>query len=665
MKKKVLVRCPCFSVSGYGIHARTVLRALRRYEEFFDIYLLPINWGATSWQSLDTEEHRWLEGLVQKTNALKQHNGQCDVSVQITIPNEYEKLAPINVGVTAGVESSIIAPIWIEKCNLVCDKILTISNHAKAGFDHSVFQAQNKETGQVVDNFRCLKPVEVVHYPALPIEVTPEDTEKFSFETDFNFLYVAQWGPRKNVEQTILEFVNEFKDDSNVGFILKLTQKNNSVMDRLETEEKLKRLLQSSPQRKCKVYLLHGFLTEKEMAALYKHPKVKALVNLAHGEGFGLPLFEAAYYGLPVIAPEWGGPLDFLQMDKKDKETKETYRKSMFSTVSYEIRPIQKEAVWNDVLIPEGRWAFPEPGSYKMRLREMYREYSRLKSQAKQLAKHILETFTEEKCYKQYAEAILGESIVEVKKEDLPKVSIVTSVFRGGEFIEEYFKDITRQTIFSQIELVLVHPKDSPSFGIEEEVIKKYMALYPNIVYKQLEKDFGIYNAWNEGFKAATGEYVANANLDDRKKVDQLEKCAKELYCNSEVDGVYFDFWISQKENETFEVNSSNGKRYSFPQYSFDTLKLMNLLHSCPMWRKSLFDKFGYFDEQYRSVSDWKFFLTCGAGGAKFKKMEEILGLYLFNKTGISTDPANNVWKRKDEKEVFLQFKDVKVEERK
>lgn len=663
MKKKIVVRGPIFSVSGYGHHARIVLRALRRYEDLFDIYVLPCTWGATSWQHEDTEERKWLDELVAKTAVYQQQKGQYDISAQVTIPNEYVGLAPINIGITAGIETNLISPEWVEKSNHM-DRIIVVSEFAKKGFVESVFQAQNKDTGQIVENFQVMKPVTVVNYPALPLEASEEDRSKFSFETDFNFLTVAQWGPRKNIENTILWFVEEFVDKP-VGLVCKITQRNNSVMDRFATEKKIKNLLDGFPNRKCQVYLLHGFLSEKEMAALYTHPKIKAIINLSHGEGAGLPLLDAASYGLPVIAPDWSGYLDFLQVEKKDKKTGEKFRKSMFATVSYELKNIQKEAVWDKILIPESKWAFPEKGSYKMRLREVFYELPRYVQQAKVLQRYIRETFTEERCYKEYAEGILGESVRSVKEEDLPKISVITSVYDGVEYLPGYFEDIKRQTLFERSEFILIHPKTSTGFVEEEKIILAEMDKCPgNVKYRQLETDPGLYGCWNEAIGMSTGGLITNWNLDDRRAAKNFEKCARELYFDESLDCVYYDWVITNVSNETFEKNSSAGKRYNFPQYSFEVMKMMNVAHAGQFYRKSVFDRHGLFDAKYKSAGDWEMNLRIAQKGCKFKKMEDVLGVYYFSPKGISTNPANNKWKREEEREVFKRYKELKVEEK-
>ena len=104
-------------------------------------------------------------------------------------------------------------------------------------------------------------------------------------------------------------------------------------------------------------------MKESELTGLYKHPKIKALINISHGEGFGLPIFEAAYSGLPVIAPGWSGQMDFL-CDSKGKE--------QFYNVAFDIQPIQKEVIWPGVLVEDSMWAHPRQSAAKKKMRECY-----------------------------------------------------------------------------------------------------------------------------------------------------------------------------------------------------------------------------------------------------------------------------------------------------
>ena len=320
---KVIVKGPALTRTGYGEHCRFVLRALRQFEGL-DIYLAPVNWGQSSWVWEDTEERNWIDSIVLKTAQYSRSGGASggaggyDVSVQVTIPNEWEKLAPVNIGVTAGIETTKVSPAWLVKCNEM-DKIITISEHSRESFLRTFYEAVDPRTGQK-GILKCLKDVSIVHYPVkneyLDKKINSLDLD---LPTKFNFVTVAQWGPRKNMGATINWFVEEFIDNPEVGLVVKTFLRGGNIMDKQSIENELKNSLSKYENRKCKVYLLHGDLNEEEMHSLYLDEKIHALVTLTHGEGFGLPIFEAAYCGLPVVATDWSGHCDFLYKPTKQK----------------------------------------------------------------------------------------------------------------------------------------------------------------------------------------------------------------------------------------------------------------------------------------------------------------------------------------------------------
>ena len=200
---------------------------------------------------------------------------------------------------------------------------------------------------------------------------------------------------------TVKWFVEECYDKE-VGLILKTSARKNNQADKADVESKISKLLSEYEDRKCKVYLLHGDLTDEELAGLYTHSKVKAIVSLTHGEGFGLPLFEAACQGLPVIAPDWSGQSDFLYAH--DKQTKKI--KAMFSKVDYTIAPIQDFAKWEGVLHPQSNWCYPEAASYKKQLREMIKDHKSKKKTAIKLQKYLIKEFADEIQYEKFANSV-------------------------------------------------------------------------------------------------------------------------------------------------------------------------------------------------------------------------------------------------------------------
>jgi len=414
VRKTVLVRGPALSQSGYGEHTRFVLRALRTKEEEFDIHILPTNWGETGWLAIDDDERTWLDEHINKATAHLQAKLPYDISVQVTIPNEWTRMAPVNIGITAGIECNKVSPVWLEKANEM-DKVITISEHSKSGFVSASYHGQNTQTGQAME-LRCGTPVEVVGYPAKVFENTPDLNIELDY--DFNFLAVAQWGPRKNLHNLIRWFVEE-NIDQEVGLVVKTSLKNNSVVDREYAEAMIRNSISDYPDRKCRVYFLHGDMTEPEIHALYKHPKIKALVSLTHGEGFGLPLFEAAYSGLPIIAPAWSGQCDFLYTpyeSKSKKKKKKTRKKAQFAEVEYTLGPVPGEAVWPGVIEKETMWCFPTEGSFKMRLRQVRKNYNKYLEKAMTLKKWVCKEFESEETHKKLQESIYKIETFEIEE---------------------------------------------------------------------------------------------------------------------------------------------------------------------------------------------------------------------------------------------------------
>ena len=398
MRKRVLVSAPALSQSGYGVHARTVLRSLRTREDLFDVYLENLNWGATSWLWQDDEERRWIDSLLLKTFQYSQAGGHYDISLQVTIPNEWKNKAEINIGCTAGIETTKITGEWAQASYLM-DKIIVVSNFSREAFVNTYFDIVDQATGES-KRAQAKGPVEVVNYPFVPAEETELELD---LQSDFNFLLVSQWSPRKNFENTIKWFVEEFYDQ-NVGLVVKASTANNCYSDFLFTKNRILSLL-SNPvykDRKCNVHLLHGSMDRQEFAGLYTHPKIKALINIAHGEGFGLPMIEAAGHGLPIITIGWGGQVDFLYVPEKRKGQKKKRLVAKFAEVNYSMGKVLPEAVWDGVLRADSDWAYADQGNFKMTLRDVKKKYSVYQRRAKDLQKHVLENFTEEKKYAEF-----------------------------------------------------------------------------------------------------------------------------------------------------------------------------------------------------------------------------------------------------------------------
>lgn len=214
-----------------------------------------------------------------------------------------------------------------------------------------------------------------------------------------------------------------------------------------------------------------------------------------------------------------------------------------------------------------------------------------------------------------------------------PRLSIITSIFDGDEFIEGFLKDITKQTIFKDCELILINA-NSP--GNEEKIINKFIYEYPNIFYFKLPNDPGLYATWNRGIKIASADLICNANIDDRSSFDSFEKHVKELEANPHLDLVYSDYYLTNVPNETFENN-----HYSW-YVKLEEFAPKNMFKCLPgprpIWRKSMHERFGFFDESFTSSGDFEMWNRAMSLGSKLKKIPGVYTLNYLNPKGISTD---------------------------
>jgi len=393
--KKILINAPLLSASGYGEMSRFAVDVLKDHQDKFDIYVNVLNWGQTGWLFEEDEAYKFIHQLRIKTEQYSQASGgkpQFDMSLQITIPNEWKRMAPINIGYTAGIETTTISPAWYEPSQQM-DRIVTISNFSRDVFLNTIFQDQNG------NQLRVTTPIDVVHFPYREGSTSPLDLE---LPAQFNFLTVNQWGPRKNMEQLISAFVDEFRNED-VGLVIKTNQANDSHIDRLRVEEALSQILASKGEKKCRVHLIHGRLTDEEMDGLYRHSKIKAFVTATHGEGFGMPIFEAVNAALPVVATDWSGHLDFLSIDDK----------KMFAKVDYEIKQIHPSHVWKGVMEENTGWAYPNNNSLRAKMREVYKDHGRFKSWANKLAEHNKEKFKKQLIYDMFIKKMEPEAPIE------------------------------------------------------------------------------------------------------------------------------------------------------------------------------------------------------------------------------------------------------------
>jgi len=217
------------------------------------------------------------------------------------------------------------------------------------------------------------------------------------------------------------------------------------------------------------------------------------------------------------------------------------------------------------------------------------------------------------------------------------KCSIFCTIYKGEKFIEEYIQDMLKQTIFDDIEFILL---DCNSPENEQQYIVPLTSKYSNIKYEKLSSDPGLYQCWNIAIKMCSSDIIGNWNVDDRKSANSIEILYNKLSKKPEVDVVYGITYVSYTANEKYEDNEYN-IIYPYLPHSLENLLRNNSPHCMPLWRKNIHDKFGYFDESYMSAADGEFWLRCAFAGAKIELVNHPVGLYYENPTGRSTNPEH------------------------
>lgn len=224
------------------------------------------------------------------------------------------------------------------------------------------------------------------------------------------------------------------------------------------------------------------------------------------------------------------------------------------------------------------------------------------------------------------------------------RVSVITSIFKGGKFIDHFLQDITKQTIFGECEFLLL---DANSSDNEFESIKEYLN-FPNIKYINIG-NCSIYEAWNKGIELSSSELLTNWNLDDRRCRHSLKSQVEFLESNLYSDVCYGHTLISYNENESFE-NCRSMEIYPALDGTIENQLIHNSPHCLPVWRKSIHNRFGAFDTSYFSGSDYDMWFRVLKGGGVLSKLDIITGLYYRNPNGISSNQQNL---RKAIEEVF------------
>jgi glycosyltransferase involved in cell wall biosynthesis len=393
MKQYCVISAPPDTYSGYGARARDFIKALYELKkDEWSFNILSQRWGNTSWGFLEDnkEEWGWMIPLILKGPMTKQP----DVWIQITIPNEFQTVGKYNIGVTAGIETTLCDAGWIEGCNRM-DLTLTSSKHAKQVLLQTSYAKKDNPTVQV----KVEKPVEVLFegvdlnkYFFVKDEDLPETgliLDLDEIKEDFCFLFVGHWlqgeigEDRKNTGRMLQIFLETFKGrKSKPALIMKTSNATNCIMDRDDTLKKINAIRDSIAGGDLpNVYLLHGDLDDEDMNHLYNHSKIKAMVSLTKGEGYGRPLAEFCLSKKPVIASGWSGHMDFLDPE-------------FAFLVGGSLTPTHPSAQSQNLILPDALWFTADAGAATKAFEDVYQNYKKYEEKGKRQGHKIKTEFS-------------------------------------------------------------------------------------------------------------------------------------------------------------------------------------------------------------------------------------------------------------------------------
>jgi hypothetical protein len=426
-KPKIVISCPIDTYSGYGARSRDFVKAILDIDKY-DVNILAQRWGETRWGYLKDHNETLLSSRI-----IPQLTQKPDIWVQISIPNEFQKVGKYNIGVTAGIETTLCDPSWIQGANNM-DLILASSNHSVESLNRSKFDMKDEKTGQIKQKLELSTKVEVLFEGAdlskyFPIksfaDSTPELTslkntldnipESFCFLTTGHWMQGAFGEDRKNMGFTIKSFLETFKNQKNApALVMKSHSVTTSLLDRDRILKKINKIRNTVKGRLPNIYLIHGEIPDTGMNLLYNHPKIKTLVSLPKGEGFGRPFLEFSLVNKPIIASSWSGQTDFLDKD-------------YVRYVKGELKNVDKSALVQKIILPEAQWFSCDSSDVGKAYKEVYKNYKKWLVKAKRQGHKNRELF----CYDKMVEllkTILKDNIPEFPKQvglTLPKLKKV------------------------------------------------------------------------------------------------------------------------------------------------------------------------------------------------------------------------------------------------
>jgi glycosyltransferase involved in cell wall biosynthesis len=386
-KSTFFISSPMDTYSGYGARSRDVIKSIIKSGKY-DVKLLPQRWGNTPHGFVNDHEEEWgfLTNHIYNQPQIYQ---KPDVWMQITVPNEFNPVGKYNIGMTAGMETTIVHHSWVEGMNRM-DINFVSSEHSKKTFLDSIY-TKNNEQNQPVGEIKIQKPIEVL-FEGANLDVYKPVKSNFDLsqmKESFAYLFVGHWmqgnlgEDRKNVGLLVKAFFELFKNKQNApALILKTAVTGASYMGRDQIIDKITQIKATmGDQRLPNVYLLHGEFSDVEMNEIYNHPKVKAMVSLTKGEGFGRPLLEFSLTKKPILATNWSGHIDFLNSE-------------FTSLINGELKNVDDSAVVKDMILKESQWFTPNPGEIGHYLKDMFKNYKKYAELGKRQAHYSKTNFS-------------------------------------------------------------------------------------------------------------------------------------------------------------------------------------------------------------------------------------------------------------------------------
>jgi Flp pilus assembly protein TadD len=230
-------------------------------------------------------------------------------------------------------------------------------------------------------------------------------------------------------------------------------------------------------------------------------------------------------------------------------------------------------------------------------------------------------------------------------------LTVIVSTYNAADYIRGCLEDLENQTLSEQLEIIVV---DSASEQSEAAVVRGFQEKHANIKYIRTAQRENVYSAWNRGIKFALGKYVSNANTDDRHRHDAFEQMVHVLEQDENIALVYADVIKTRTANETFRHCTPTGM---FHWYDWDRRTLLEkgcFIGPQPVWRKSVHQEYGYFDENYTVSADFEFWLRISQTN-QFYHISKPLGLYMERPDSI--EHANAQKKRQEEQGILQRYR--------